>query len=622
MEPAVFLGREDRSRDRGRQPRSGGVPQRAAARQQLGLRRHLEGQEERPARKAQAQTRQRAFGLRHRQEPETHQGLLVREGLPQHGGLDAHHQRHAAPADGQRNLPDRPQTQSQDRQDQLHGQRAVQGQAPAPDLQEDAPEEHQLLPRHQTQRERLRERQGPADRLLQLERLPQRHDRQRLDLSDQRQAAGHRPRHFGRQQILHPQRVVGRQLGVRNRRPAAHVRRQQGRHVRQEVDAQASGHRQGDRSRSNVRIVALPEQGLPDVADRTRRNHHRRRLDRHRGQGIRRQAVHHQRSRHHGQPARGRRGDTPRALHPSGRALRPLAAHADYPHARLAGPLQPRSDHARHQTRFERAGERQLAARRAGLRPVQHRRRLGFGNVRRIGGHHAQQPFDQELLQEGRMAPLPDGPEPAAVAVGADQRHLLQGVRPEFHRPVAGRQEAQFVHHIGPLLRAEQRLLRMAEEYAVLPHVRSGGRSGQASQLARPLLHALRRGELRTLLAQKLEYVRHDQRRRQPALAQIRLRTQLGGPADLSAPRFGVQRIGAVHAPLLALGRQRLQEAGGACQQHGQQGGGQSKSGALPLGRVPQVAVQGAVVPSADQELESRADAQGRNGLPRQLQQI
>jgi len=162
------------------------------------------------------------------------------------------------------------------RQDQLHGQRAVQGQAPAPDLQEDAPEEHQLLPRHQTQRERLRERQGPADRLLQLERLPQRHDRQRLDLSDQRQAAGHRPRHFGRQQILHPQRVVGRQLGVRNRRPAAHVRRQQGRHVRQEVDAQASGHRQGDRSRSNVRIVALPEQGLPDVADRTRRNHHRR----------------------------------------------------------------------------------------------------------------------------------------------------------------------------------------------------------------------------------------------------------------------------------------------------------------------------------------------------------
>ena len=47
----------------------------------------------------------------------------------------------------------------------------------------------------------------------------------------------------------------------------------------------------------------------------------------------------------------------------------------------------------------------------------------------------------------------------------------------------------------------------------------------------------------------KLEYVRHDQRRRQPALAQIRLRTQLGGPADLSAPRFGVQRIGAVHAP-------------------------------------------------------------------------
>lgn len=53
-----------------------------------------------------------------------------------------------------------------------------------------------------------------------------------------RQAAGHRPRSLGRQQILHPQRIVGRQLGLRNQRPAADVRREQGRHLRQEVDAQ------------------------------------------------------------------------------------------------------------------------------------------------------------------------------------------------------------------------------------------------------------------------------------------------------------------------------------------------------------------------------------------------
>ena len=29
-----------------------------------------------------------------------------------------------------------------------------------------------------------------------------------------KRAAGHRPRHFGRQQILHPQRLVGGQLGL------------------------------------------------------------------------------------------------------------------------------------------------------------------------------------------------------------------------------------------------------------------------------------------------------------------------------------------------------------------------------------------------------------------------
>ena len=38
-------------------------------------------------------------------------------------------------------------------------------------------------------------------------------------------------------------------------------------------------------------------------------------LDRHRSQGLRRQAVHHQRSRHHGQSARRRRGDPPRACY-------------------------------------------------------------------------------------------------------------------------------------------------------------------------------------------------------------------------------------------------------------------------------------------------------------------
>ena len=56
--------------------------------------------------------------------------------------------------------------------------------------------------------------QGAADRLLQLAGLPQCHHHTRLDLPDQRKTAGHRPRSVGRQQILHPQRLVGGQLGL------------------------------------------------------------------------------------------------------------------------------------------------------------------------------------------------------------------------------------------------------------------------------------------------------------------------------------------------------------------------------------------------------------------------
>ena len=53
-----------------------------------------------------------------------------------------------------------------------------------------------------------------------------------------------------------------------------------------------------------------------------------------------------------------------------------------------------------------------------------------------------------------------------------------QNQRVQFHRPLDGRQETQLVHDLGAFLRAEQRLLRMAEEYAVFPHVRRGSRTG------------------------------------------------------------------------------------------------------------------------------------------------
>ena len=138
---------------------------------------------------------------------------------------------------------------------------------------------------------------------------------------------------------------------------------------------------------------------------------------------------------------------------------------------------------------------------------------------------------------------------------------------------------------------------------AVLPHVRSW-RQVWASVSTGPTPTSRFYGEAsyERFIAEKLERdSAWTNGAAEPAVAQTRCcaRNSVDQPIY---PRRGSEFSASVqaHAPLLALGRQGLQEAGGACQQHGQQGGGQSKSGALPLGRVPQVAVQGAVVPGAD----------------------
>ena len=110
---------------------------------------------------------------------------------------------------------------------------------------------------------------------------------------------------------------------------------------------------------------------------------------------------------------------------------------------------------------------------------------------------------------------------------------------------------------------------------------------GKASDVARPLLHLLCRSELRALFAEELDRIRRRERQFEPAVAQAGPLAQLGRSADLPAPRFGIHRLGAGHAALFALGRQGLQRRL------------DERSGALPLDRVPQVAVQGAVVPGA-----------------------
>ena len=201
------------------------------------------------------------------------------------------------------------------------------------------------------------------------------------------------------------------------------------------------------------------------------------------------------------------------------------------------------------------------------------------------------------------------GAEPAALALGSDKRYLLQGFRPEHHRPLARRQEAQLVHLLGPHLRAEQRILHLADRHAILPDVRC--RRGSRKRLNWPDPYFTFYAEAsyeRYNLKNWTGFVVENGNSNLLSL-ETRLRPQLRRPAHLSAPRFGVQRLGAGHAPLLALGRQGLLRPV------------DERPGPLPLDRVPQVAVQGPVVPGIPQQLEPRADAQGRDGIPRQLQQ-
>ncbi len=84
----------------------------------------------------------------------------------------------------------------------------------------------------------------------------------------------------------------------------------------------------------------------------------------------------------------------------------------------------------------------------------------------------------KNFFKKGAWRPYPMGQNQRLSVSAQTNGTYYKALRPEFHRPVAGRQETQLVHDLGAFLRAEQRLLRMAEEYAVFPHVRRGSRTG------------------------------------------------------------------------------------------------------------------------------------------------
>ena len=219
MGPALLLRRGDRRQHRGRQHRPRGLPSGASPRTQLELRGrpHKPQQTEGPHRRTQTQGRHRTLGLCHRQERETHQKALHSQRLPQRRRHHPHRKRPDTPEHGQRHLPHRPQREGARRQHHLQRQHAVQGETPAPHIQEDTPEEPQLLPEHQTQRRGLQGGQEPAHRLLQLAGLPQRHNHLGLGLLDQSRTHRHTYRPVGGREVLHPRHQVDRQLDLPHR---------------------------------------------------------------------------------------------------------------------------------------------------------------------------------------------------------------------------------------------------------------------------------------------------------------------------------------------------------------------------------------------------------------------
>ncbi len=257
--------------------------------------------------------------------------------------------------------------------------------------------------------------------------------------------------------------------------------RAEGRRLRQEVDAQASGIRQGGKPRGDVRIVALPEQRLSGLADRASRDSCRTRLDRSGKYASSRAALYRQRGwAYLGNMRVARRSESARApMYVPGdlynramscRTIRTLMS-MDTSTRRNSCPTSSREGN-------ELVDDQNWPLVEKATRPVQYRRRAGSETFVGSDRRHAQQPLAAQLLQEGRLAPLPFGTEPAPLDFGTEQTVT-------YYKALALSFTDPWLADTGPIPLPSRRIsprqnnapLRMAEGLDVLPSDGCGRRS-------------------------------------------------------------------------------------------------------------------------------------------------
>ena len=209
----------------------------------MGIRRDSQGRSEHPARRPETEKRVGTLRLRDRQEHQTHSETLLWQGFPQYGSNGPDRERLRGTECGQCHLRREQEQTGEDRGHQFRGKRSLLGQKTAAHTEKDASGQPQHLPEFQAQRDRLRRGQGESARLLQFAGIPQCRHRAGFDVRYQRQTHRHRHTDRGRRQILHPQRIVGRQQPILDRTAASHAGYRKGRYLRQKDAPQTAWHR-------------------------------------------------------------------------------------------------------------------------------------------------------------------------------------------------------------------------------------------------------------------------------------------------------------------------------------------------------------------------------------------
>ena len=368
LESALLLRREDRCRNRRRQPRSGGVPQGGHASTTGPSRGVSKGKQKdllENSNSNEAANSPITSSTRTRNSSATTGPKRVSE-TPKWtcGSITTP----CAPDRPSTSPSDRPQGQGQDRTDQLHRKRPVQGQTPAPHLQENTPEVHQLLQGRQTQRVRLRGRQGDPHRLLQLEGATETPTSSATRSTRSTKNASGSTSEVSK--ATNTTSATSRGSGTPSMKPtpcnACSASRRATPTTRNPCTSGSVSAQETNPDEMSVSSLYQNEGYLMSQIEPAETIIGADSIDIEvkvfEGKQFTINNVGISGNQRVDDEVIRRETHTRRA-----RGVQPLAADADHPYARIHGALQPRGHHARHQTRHERTRRHQLAPRRAGL---------------------------------------------------------------------------------------------------------------------------------------------------------------------------------------------------------------------------------------------------------------